>query len=319
MSVIAAALRELMAAGVTGDALIAAIERIEAAATSVAEKPDRSKAAERMARYREHRKASGLTPYFEGRQFMPALKARDGDGCVYCASATGNTVDHMVPVSRGGTDHLDNLALACAPCNSGKCNRELGDGASIKSQTARAAYVRYVREHVRCVGEHSGTPLVPPSLPPTPPNITPLNPPTTDETASAGPKAKRGRRLPDDWQPDDADRAFAAAHGLNPEEIDRGAFEFRNYWTSRAGREACKVNWSRTWQNRVVGIADRKRERSAKLAPRPAQRGGGGQGVADFASIAARRERERRDAHDVSSDGEALPGSFRVVSGGEGR
>lgn len=161
------------------------------------------------------------------------------------------------------------------------------------------------------------TPLVPPSLPPTPPNITPLNPPTTDESATAGPKAKRGSRLPDDWEPDDADRAFAAARGLNPEEIDRGAFEFRNYWTSRAGREACKLNWSRTWQNRVGELADRKRERSAKLASRPAQRPGGGQGVTDFASIIARRNRDGGNPDDVPGERGAIPGSFRVVGAGE--
>jgi 5-methylcytosine-specific restriction endonuclease McrA len=30
------------------------------------------------------------------------------------------TVDHMRPVSRGGTDHMNNLVPACVPCNSSK-------------------------------------------------------------------------------------------------------------------------------------------------------------------------------------------------------
>jgi len=51
VSVIAAALRELMAAGVTGDALVEAVARIEAA-----QKPVRSSAAERQARYRQREK-----------------------------------------------------------------------------------------------------------------------------------------------------------------------------------------------------------------------------------------------------------------------
>jgi hypothetical protein len=51
MSVIAAALRELIAAGVTGDQLVMAIERIERAAA-----PQRSKHAEAQARYRENKK-----------------------------------------------------------------------------------------------------------------------------------------------------------------------------------------------------------------------------------------------------------------------
>ena len=52
-NVIAAALRELIAAGVTGDALVTAVERIE-----VATLPRRTAHAERQARYRERHKAS---------------------------------------------------------------------------------------------------------------------------------------------------------------------------------------------------------------------------------------------------------------------
>lgn len=53
MSVIAAALRELMAAGVTGDALVTAIERIETASL-----PHRTPGALRQQRYRERHKSS---------------------------------------------------------------------------------------------------------------------------------------------------------------------------------------------------------------------------------------------------------------------
>lgn len=53
MTVISAALRELMAAGVTGDALVTAVERIETAL-----QPRRTPAALRQQRYRERNKAS---------------------------------------------------------------------------------------------------------------------------------------------------------------------------------------------------------------------------------------------------------------------
>ena len=33
------------------------------------------------------------------------------------------TVDHIVPQSKAGTDHIDNLQLLCAACNSQKGNR----------------------------------------------------------------------------------------------------------------------------------------------------------------------------------------------------
>ena len=44
----------------------------------------------------------------------------DQDGlCAYCETELGNDFhgDHMVPVSRGGTTDVINIALACPPCN----------------------------------------------------------------------------------------------------------------------------------------------------------------------------------------------------------
>lgn len=38
--------------------------------------------------------------------------------CVYCGTTEGRIeVDHIIPRSRGGTDRLSNLVLACAACN----------------------------------------------------------------------------------------------------------------------------------------------------------------------------------------------------------
>lgn len=41
--------------------------------------------------------------------------------CIYCATTDVSlAVDHLVPVSRGGSNHIENLAFACTPCNSAK-------------------------------------------------------------------------------------------------------------------------------------------------------------------------------------------------------
>lgn len=46
-------------------------------------------------------------------------KAISGDSCTYCDSL-GEHDDHVMPLSRGGTDHWWNLTRACAPCNISK-------------------------------------------------------------------------------------------------------------------------------------------------------------------------------------------------------
>jgi hypothetical protein len=57
------------------------------------------------------------------------VRLRAGFLCEYCHSAerwqyVEFTVDHVVPLSCGGGDHLDNLALACFHCNRRKWDRQ---------------------------------------------------------------------------------------------------------------------------------------------------------------------------------------------------
>lgn len=61
-----------------------------------------------------------------GRETIPkslrdAVYARDGKACVYCGCSDGPFhLDHVFPVSAGGQNDLDNLVVACRPCNLSK-------------------------------------------------------------------------------------------------------------------------------------------------------------------------------------------------------
>jgi 5-methylcytosine-specific restriction endonuclease McrA len=43
--------------------------------------------------------------------------------CAYCGAQVDLTVDHRVPLSRGGDDSMENLIPACLSCNSSKHDR----------------------------------------------------------------------------------------------------------------------------------------------------------------------------------------------------
>lgn len=46
--------------------------------------------------------------------------AEYGNACCYCGRAGRLTVDHLIPLCRGGTDAIENIAPACRSCNSRK-------------------------------------------------------------------------------------------------------------------------------------------------------------------------------------------------------
>jgi 5-methylcytosine-specific restriction endonuclease McrA len=48
---------------------------------------------------------------------------RDKNVCGYCGSATNLTIDHIIPVSRGGKTNFENCVTACRSCNNRKGSR----------------------------------------------------------------------------------------------------------------------------------------------------------------------------------------------------
>jgi 5-methylcytosine-specific restriction endonuclease McrA len=57
-----------------------------------------------------------------------AVFARDGHRCQYCGAAA-ESIDHVVPRSRGGLHEWENVVAACRPCNVRKRDRLLTETA----------------------------------------------------------------------------------------------------------------------------------------------------------------------------------------------
>lgn len=47
--------------------------------------------------------------------------------CAYCGATENITIDHIIPLARGGKHEATNLAPACLSCNSSKCDRLLSE------------------------------------------------------------------------------------------------------------------------------------------------------------------------------------------------
>ncbi|MBU2739734.1 RNA-guided endonuclease IscB, partial [Acidithiobacillus concretivorus] len=63
-----------------------------------------------------------------GYEVREYLLEKWGRKCVYCdAEHTPLTIDHIHPKSKGGSDRVSNLTLACGPCNQRKNNQDVRD------------------------------------------------------------------------------------------------------------------------------------------------------------------------------------------------
>lgn len=69
-------------------------------------------------RYARERNAEGSHTLLEWKN----LKSKYLNKCVYCNKEKPLTKDHIIPLSKGGTDYIDNIQPLCRNCNSKKHN-----------------------------------------------------------------------------------------------------------------------------------------------------------------------------------------------------
>ncbi len=102
---------------------------------------DRSRKA-RAARRRKRR--MGRVEHDLSDNQWAALKSAWG-GCAYCG-ATDRSLqrDCVLAISRGGRYTLDNIAPACGPCNTSKCNDEVTSWMRRKRLDERAFLLRHL-------------------------------------------------------------------------------------------------------------------------------------------------------------------------------
>jgi len=95
---------------------------------------------------------------------------------------------------------------------------------------------------------------------PTPPKE--INSPR--ETPSA-----RGTRLPKDWALPASWGKWALNEGHSEATIRFEADKFRDFWLSKSGKDATKVDWERTWHNWMRSVGQPRAQHQAQPPPRP--------------------------------------------------
>lgn len=59
-------------------------------------------------------------------RLLKIIFKRDNYTCVYCSAIGGKLEgDHKIPISKGGTNNLDNLVTACRRCNRQKKDKSV--------------------------------------------------------------------------------------------------------------------------------------------------------------------------------------------------
>jgi hypothetical protein len=172
---------------------------------------------------------------------------RDGRKCLKCGTEDSLSLDHIVPLSAGGTNDDDNLQTLCKRCNSAK-----GDTTKDhrQSNVGSTSIQRRVNRSAPCPSD-SGFPLTDSGFPLT-------DSPSRIQRIESAPPAKQaanrspsGSRIPDGFPAaEHLDWCRSERPDLDAEQLRE---KFRDYWIGVPGQKGRKADWSATWRNFVRG------------------------------------------------------------------
>lgn len=84
----------------------------------------------------------------------------------------------------------------------------------------------------------------------------------------APPPKKRATRLPENWTLPRAWGQWAISEGYSEQVVRLEAEKFRDYWISKSGKDAAKLDWFATWRNWIRGCQKSQAGRGPPPNPR---------------------------------------------------
>lgn len=91
--------------------------------------------------------------------------------------------------------------------------------------------------------------------------------PIEEKEEPKGSSKKKGSRLPEDWVLPKAWGEWAVSKGLSEASIRGQADRFRNYWCSKAGKDATKLDWFMTWKNWCLKVLEQRPNAASRKNP----------------------------------------------------
>jgi 5-methylcytosine-specific restriction endonuclease McrA len=265
---IADMVEQMLATGVAHAAIVLAVRTIESVRSPSADRPDENadnqadkrRDAERD-RKRRDRALRGSDAAWAA--LVQVIIQRDNYRCSYCGSGENLTADHMVPLSRGGTNDPANLCACCRDCNLRKRNKtaeewlakdgkqtmpvasnptsgQSADNADSRCDLSSFLSSEELTDEGRKKSKNKGS----------------------ENARARGIRMQPGAILTDEF------RDAAIALGAPPSRIPIMWDEFVDYWVGVPGSRGLKLDWLATWRNRIRDIGARGTQRNGQHTTR---------------------------------------------------